>query len=110
MFLKKTYIVQVTQSGTNTPTVVQEFKNTIGNIIWSRTGVGLYELTLAGAFPVTTKTLPINFSVINTSGTPVWLLGERISDNVYQITCLDSTFTETDLQTSISFKIDQYID
>jgi hypothetical protein len=43
------YIALITQSGTNDPTVV-ELENTIGPIIWTRVGTGIYYGTLTGAF------------------------------------------------------------
>ena len=43
------YVALITQSGTNDPTVV-ELENTIGPIVWTRSAVGNYEGTLAGAF------------------------------------------------------------
>ena len=43
------YIVLISQSTTNRPTVI-EMENTIGPIIWTRSAVGIYFGTLAGAF------------------------------------------------------------
>jgi hypothetical protein len=43
------YVALITQSGTNDPTVV-ELENTIGPIIWTRVGTGIYYGTLTGAF------------------------------------------------------------
>ena len=43
------YVALITQSGTNDPTVI-ELENSIGPIVWTRTAVGNYEGTLAGAF------------------------------------------------------------
>lgn len=51
----KQYIVQMTQSGTDAPTVV-EIKNTIGNIIWTRDSAGYFKGTLTGAFPANKTT------------------------------------------------------
>ena len=45
----KKYIALITQSTTNAPTVI-ELENTIGPIVWTRTAVGVYFGTLAGAF------------------------------------------------------------
>src|SRR3990167_7576199 len=44
------YIANMTQTGTNAP-VPTIFENTIGTIVWSRTGAGNYLGTLLGAFP-----------------------------------------------------------
>ncbi len=44
------YVASITQSGTGAP-VATVFENTLGGIpAWTRTGVGTYRLTLAGAF------------------------------------------------------------
>ncbi len=53
----KEYVATVSQSGTGptdapNPTVL---KNTLGNLVWSRTGAGNYEATLVGAFPDNNK-------------------------------------------------------
>lgn len=48
------YIGNMNQIGTGSPSVLV-FENTIGNIVWTRTGVGAYQGTLAGAFPVASK-------------------------------------------------------
>jgi hypothetical protein len=46
----KIYSALLSQSGTNDPTAVV-FSNTIGNIVWSRVGLGNFRGTLSGAFP-----------------------------------------------------------
>jgi hypothetical protein len=43
------YIALISQSSTSAPTVI-EIENTIGPIIWTRSAVGIYFGTLAGAF------------------------------------------------------------
>ena len=45
----KKYIALISQSSTADPTVI-ELENTIGPIIWTRSAVGVYFGTLAGAF------------------------------------------------------------
>lgn len=45
----KKYIANLTQTATNDP-VVTILENTIGDIVWTRTGVGLYQGFLLGAF------------------------------------------------------------
>lgn len=49
--LPKIYVAKIKQSGTDNPTVTV-FKNTIGNIVWTRFSQGIYHGTLEGAFPV----------------------------------------------------------
>lgn len=48
--INKKYVVALTQSGTNDPTVTTEFINTIGNITWTRSSAGLYNGNLTDAF------------------------------------------------------------
>jgi hypothetical protein len=54
----KVYTALLTQSGTNPP-VATILENTIGNIVWSYSGVGQYSATLTGAFPVDKYFAPI---------------------------------------------------
>jgi hypothetical protein len=51
----KDYTFNVTQSGTNAPVVTVLGLNEIGNIVWTRTGVGEYLGTLTGAFTPSNK-------------------------------------------------------
>jgi hypothetical protein len=44
------YIATISQSGTSDPTVTV-LENTIGDIVWTRLGLGSYAGTLSGAFP-----------------------------------------------------------
>ncbi len=55
----KIYKALISQSGSDAPTVVI-LENTIGNIVWTRTGDGVYIGTLAGAFNV----LKTNYSIV----------------------------------------------
>jgi len=48
------YVGTINQTGTGNPAVLV-LENTIGNIVWTRTGVGAYEGNLLGAFPVNSK-------------------------------------------------------
>lgn len=48
------YVCNLNQVGTANPTV-QVLENTIGNIVWTREGVGVYSATLNGAFPTDLK-------------------------------------------------------
>lgn len=61
----KKYIATITQTGTNDP-VVTILENTIGDIVWTRTGVGNYEGVLANAFP-SADTTYLNISQANSS-------------------------------------------
>jgi hypothetical protein len=67
----KVYSVLATQSGTSVPTMTV-LNNTIGNIVWTYSSVGVYYGTLANTFLASKLFLPIpvrGFDVINTSGT-----------------------------------------
>lgn len=46
----KKYVALLTQSGTDAP-VATVLENTIGAIVWARSGEGAYTATLTGAFP-----------------------------------------------------------
>ncbi|MEW6129592.1 MAG: hypothetical protein AB1757_21305 [Acidobacteriota bacterium] len=46
----KKYVALLTQTGTNAP-VVTVLENTLGEIVWSRFGAGVYKGTLNNAFP-----------------------------------------------------------
>lgn len=48
----KRYIAKINQTSTNDPTAI-EYINEIGNIVWTRTGIGTYRATLTGAFAQT---------------------------------------------------------
>lgn len=57
------YIANISQTGILDPTVTV-LENTIGDIVWTRIGVGYYLGTLIGAFPNISKT----YCVINQTG------------------------------------------
>lgn len=61
---KKIYKANLTQSGTNAPAATI-FENTIGNIVWTRTGIGTYRGTLTGAFSLTRTWCEIAESAFN---------------------------------------------
>jgi len=46
----KTYNAKIDQSGVSAPTVTVKGFNDLGNIVWTRTGIGVYRGTLTGAF------------------------------------------------------------
>lgn len=51
----KSYVANITQSGTSNPTVVVMPGNEIGTIVWTRVTAGQYAGTLSGAFTDSTK-------------------------------------------------------
>lgn len=61
----KRYIATISQTGILDPTVIV-LENTIGDIIWSRVGVGQYEGVLIGAFPDANRTY-LMISQVNSS-------------------------------------------
>jgi hypothetical protein len=75
----KKYIALISQSTTNNPTVV-ELENTIGPIIWTRTAVGVYFGTLAGAFTLN-KTYVMLSNVVTNS----IVLAKRRDNNSIEI-------------------------
>ncbi len=80
----KVYTALITQSGTNDPVATIVGENTIGSIVWTRVGVGLYYGTLASAFPVN-KTVGFsgNAGLIGLSSRAVSI--RRISENVIEM-------------------------
>ena len=58
----KKYVALISQTGTSDPTVTV-LENTIGDIVWTRVGVGLYSADLLGAFPTQDK---VYLSINNT--------------------------------------------
>ena len=58
----KKYVATISQTGTSDPTVTV-LENTIGDIVWTRGGVGVYSADLLGAFPTQDK---VYLSINNT--------------------------------------------
>lgn len=73
----KVYIADLDQAGTADP-VATENENTVGAIVWARSGAGTFTATLAGAFPAD-KT-----HFLST------LTGTRTSDDVLTFTHADT--------------------
>lgn len=91
MFIEKKclrYKASVSQSGIAAPTVDKIFENTIGEIVWTYSGVGIYIGTLVGAFPDPSKVpLTQGFCSVG-SNAGAYLCGCNDSDTV-QIDTLD---------------------
>lgn len=51
----KKYAAQIHQTGATAPVEDSAAINTIGTVVWKRTGVGVYQLTRTGAFPDANK-------------------------------------------------------
>jgi hypothetical protein len=78
----KVYTALLSQSGTDAPTATV-LENTIGNIVWSRVGEGLYRATLTGAFIEDKTTMSIGITSIGYSdmGQPFLVNGEDFQPN-----------------------------
>jgi hypothetical protein len=101
------YICSLNQTGITDPTV-QVLENTIGSIVWTRTGVGQYIGVLSGAFPSIQKTW---FSKPNTQS--YWgnygAFLSRINANEIQLLTTDTDqVTPVDGAYSTSFEIRIY--
>ena len=103
----KVYTALLTQTGTNAPTATV-LENTLGGtVVWTRTGVGIYNATLSGAF-TTSKT--ITFGTFGNVDNPSLntLDFQQISVNsMFLITRVSGTATDSvmDVNTSIEIRI-----
>jgi hypothetical protein len=75
----KKYIALISQSSTSAPTVI-EIENTIGPIIWTRVGTGIYYGTLAGAF-----TLDKTYVMLNNVQPDSIVMASRTANNTIMI-------------------------
>jgi hypothetical protein len=75
----KKYIATISQTGILDPTVIV-LENTIGDIVWSRVGVGQYEGVLIGAFPDANRTYLMISQVNSSQGVYyiTWVNADRI--------------------------------
>jgi len=93
----KVYTVLISQAGTAAPTV-KSLENSIGAIVWARTGAGVYTGTLVGAFTADKTALlikPLSVAgltfvrtsadvvTLNTNGTDVLLTDHTLEIRVY---------------------------
>lgn len=81
----KKYIALMSEAGTAAPTADTVLLNTIGAIVWTRTGVGVYVGTLAGAF--LSGKVPQMVGIISNAGVN-WQL-KRLTDNTVELKTLD---------------------
>lgn len=84
----KVYTAMISQVSTSAPTVTV-MENTIGAIVWTRSGVGTYLGTLVGAFTAS-KTLPIVSNNANINNNIKELL-TRASSDVVQLQTYSNT-------------------
>ncbi len=87
----KKYIGLLSQAGTAAPTA-EVHLNSIGSIVWTRTGAGVYLGTLAAAFLVNNTHL-----LCSRSGAFKDISFERVSANVVQFTVKDDAGVAADL-------------
>ena len=114
------YTALVTFDGANNPTATV-YENTLGGtVVWTRSDVGLYYATLAGAFPAA-KTVSLPFSKTPTnsqvSTIPIievaaglrfhWWV-ERVSDDVMSVNIYDGGVDPSDLQFNTFIEIRVY--
>jgi hypothetical protein len=72
------YIATISQSGTSDPTVTV-LENTIGDIVWTRLGLGSYAGTLSGAFPDQDRTyITLNSTLDPALVSAVWFTTNQI--------------------------------
>jgi hypothetical protein len=83
------YTALLSQTGTDAPVATVLGDNTIGNIVWTRVGVGAYTGTLAGAF-VSGKTY-LSIGVPNTADVFTFASLRRLGENEIELTLGDGT-------------------
>ena len=83
----KKYVATISQTGTSDPTVTV-LENTIGDIVWTRGGVGVYSADLLGAFPTQDKVyLSINNTLASLFITEFkWGTLDNVTITTYDIT------------------------
>ena len=102
------YAAVLSQTGTNAPTVSVKENTLGGTVVWTRSGVGIYNGTLSGAFPES-NTVPIPFGTAPVSYMPIgnsslpdfyWTV-VRGSDNIIQLIVNDLNFSAAELSTAL---------
>lgn len=100
----KIYTALLTQAGTSAPTVTV-LHNTIGNIIWTRNGAGVYLATLTGAF---TQNKTLIFTGDGTSDIEAKIGYIWVSANVIEINTAFSLALSDDMLNGASLQITVY--
>ena len=103
----KVYTVNMNQISTSAPTIVTTYENTLGgSIVWTRIGVGDYRGTLTGAF-TSLKTVAFTSLAGAVSMTPLFINGERVSNNEIRITTYNGMTPTDGLMTNaiIEFRV-----
>lgn len=91
----KQYVALLTQNGTAAPTASVLVNTLGGTVVLTRTDMGEYALTLAGAFPTAEKVW-FSFSANNTVGGAVFNAAERNTADTVIITTRDSGGSQGD--------------
>jgi hypothetical protein len=99
----KKYIVLISQATTADPAATA-LQNTLGDIVWARTGTGVYTGTLTGAF-VSGKTF---FHVQNNLNDSTKFVLKRTSANVVTLSTYSGTALADGLLSSSPMKIEVY--
>ena len=103
----KTYKALVSQAGTAAPTVTI-LQNTLGDIVWTRFGAGIYIGTLNGAFPTEKTAMHIQQDEWGAKGQRT--INSNFNTNSIYITTTDTTWTAVDNRlnfTSITINVYQ---
>ena len=103
----KVYTVNMNQTTTSAPTIVTTYENTLGgSIVWTRIGVGDYRGTLTGAF-TSLKIVAFTSLAGAVSMTPLFINGERVSNNEIRITTYNGMTPTDGLMTNaiIEFRV-----
>lgn len=83
------YYGLISQTGTSAPSVVMDHTD-MGNPVWTRTGVGVYRMTLTNAF------LGNTFPFIGNNSMGFNITIQKISDDVVEVRVIDNSDVPTD--------------
>lgn len=101
----KVYSALISQSGTSAPTVTI-LENTIGSIVWTRTGTGEYLATLTGAFTASKTFVSLTLGYLSTIAIGYSI---RQNDDNVKLLTYDTTNAGVDAKlTNASFEIRVY--
>lgn len=93
----------MTQATTGDPTFAG-VDNSIGTIVWSRAGAGLYNGILVGAFPAGRTLLAINTNQAD----PFNIFFLRVDADTLQIQTYDDTWVADDIDGTITINVEVY--
>lgn len=100
------YVAVLNQAGTAAPTATVLKNNLGGTIVLARSGIGVYTLTLTGAFPTATKV--VIFLTVASGSTAVGARGVRTDANVVTISTFSSAEAAADLVGNLFTEIRVY--